>query len=615
VIPLQAERYTAPGVTPAERIAAVGVLLLLALIVAGLLWRGKYLGLSTRYREQKAAVQAAVANATLHRTRFRSGDALAKGADRLRDTIHGEIEAPPSTRTAARTVGAEILASTIPRWRTLPPLARRLGALAVGAAVFGAIAVSTAAVVELLRADGGEPGPIDLLSIALSESAAFVGAVRSGLVSQPGVYAAWELLVTGLLIGGEWLYQRWYLLAAALAAGAVVTYTLDRIAGAPRQSVVRSRLWAGVQVTGVVVAAWLLGIGLFRTLGRVFAPEIAALVALGSAVLLLAAGAVVGLQRVVAGVRTTLGATDAHPVLAAIYVLARPLWALLAAVAVPVVLAYLIVAATRAPRVWAALLAAPWYVRAAAVAIAIFVAVVVTLATRDAWPTARRAVGDLLSRTSLRTKLLLWGVPALGTVLTTLFAYSVVRSWPIAIAVAIVLGAIAGVVAKYLRIIRYRATFSTPDRPRSAAVVEAGILKVEGETHYYARLNGTHELLAPTVEYLIADIQTAGGGLFDDGAVTPTPAAAYYDAATQAGILEYEDSARKLLEQCRKALYDQGYRHGAIEKEDLLNRMTAKYPDSVVRLRLQLAKQRWNVIERRRDGEQVVEFLNFPNRA
>lgn len=624
--PLQsAPEYEVPGVTPAERVLAFGVLFLLAAALALLLWRSKYRGLPDRLARQKAELQGAVADADLHRARFTSGDALATGEPRLRALLRGEAETPPRTTDAARDVGEAILSRALPYWRRAPPLVRRLGALAVGTAVFGALAVSTATIVRALRADGGEAAPPELVDLAASETAAFVAAVHAAVAGLPGVGALWEILTAIALIGGEWLYQHWYVSAVLLAVGAVLIHALHRRVGEPDTGLVRSRPWAAVEATGVVVAAWILGVGLWRVGTQVGSPRVggtrlpiepAMTISAGLAALfVIALGITAGLRRLHSGLQRSARAAEGPSVAVALYLLARPLWSGLAAVLLPFVAVYVAVGLTRTPRVLVALLAASWYVQTAAVALAVGLAAVFALATREAWATVRKAASDVAARTGLRTKVVLWGAPATATVLATLLLYGLTRSWPAAIAVAGLLGAVIGLVATWARRLWYRADFGTPERSKNAVVVEAGTLEVAEATHYYARLNGTHHLLAPDADRLLADIQAAGGGLFEGGSPEPTIAAAYYDTADRVGILDYEDATTKLFEQVRKAIYDQGYRHGRIEKEVLADRLNRKYPESIWQLRLGLAKDRWNVVERRRDGEQIVEFRNFPNRG
>ena len=262
----------------------------------------------------------------------------------------------------------------------------------------------------------------------------------------------------------------------------------------------------------------------------------------------------------------------------------------------------------------AALAAAAWYTQLLAAALVVGALAALAVLAREAWPTVREAASELAARQGLRLTVTAAGLPVLGVVLVSGTVYSVFRMWTVAVPAGILAGLLAQRTRRTVRALKYRVSGVDRDVRARKVDVEAAVLDVQGEQHYYARVNGTIELLAPTEAELLTAIQAVGVGLFQDGDAPDVIERAYHEHAERAGIVDYEQSTQKAVEASRKALFHALREESPIEEAELARRLNTKYPEAVWRRRLRLALDRATVVSQRCDGETYLSLHRDPFR-
>lgn len=560
-------------VSQAQRTLAwvIAGLLVLALVVV--LWRSRYAGLPGWARRRVSQFAAAKAATSYRTARFTDPATLQTADDVLLGLLDGDEPDRPSTISALGQAHRELLDRVLPAYYRVPRPVRRLLALGLSILVLGPVAVSTAAIVSAIEDGGQLPSLGWLASRAVTYTGEAVSAVHAVVTAFPFLDVVWAILLGYGLLLAEWLYEHWPVWVVALLVGALLIHALERRLDEPPHPGTgrRAILHAGV----VSIVVWIVGVG-WVAIGRATdAPDLGAMIGAVAALLVAIGAVILGTFRYARSVRrvartaTTEGAGTGGSVVRA-YVVARHVWGGLAVLAVPFVLAYAAMAALALPAILAAWTRATLTVQAGTVFILLIAVAGVVLAVRDAWPELRAGLGETAADQQLRLALTWYGFPLLGTILGYILAYSLTRHIPLALGIAVAAGLLTPKLQHGLRRVKY-----APDLGRDRAVatrvtVEATPLTVDDQTDYYARINGSTELLAPTPDDLVDAIQHVGTSLFHDGRAPPTVEGVYHDAAARVGLDDYREAARKSVEAARKDLYHAlRHRGGVVEYDEL----------------------------------------------
>ncbi len=584
----------ATGPSPGQRAIGWGVAILLVLGLVVLFWRSRYAGLPREHARRVSAFRQAKAAARLRQARFRSAAALRDGTATIQGLFDGEAPERPSTRTALRTASGELQTQLAPHLARLPLVVRRWLALAAWIAVFGTLAVGTALIMRGLESGRG----VDLAWFVgglTSSTRVLLDAAVGLVVAFPGGEVLWALVFSGGVVAATWLYQHWYVLAALLGAGAAVIWTLDRRVDAPTERLYYHRLDLLVLAGSATLAVWVAGVfpvALARVLG---APELGAtagvilagVVALGC--LLLGGWRLWGRVRSVA----THHADATRPVLW--YLVSRRLFGGFALLAIPYGLVYFGVGLTKLPQVIRAWFRAPPAIQLATLAIAALLFGLLAYELRESWGAIRAGLAESAADQELRMAAWAYGLPSLAVIATYTVATPVLQAPVVAGVLAVSVGLAGTRVATGLRALQYRVEIGSRDEAAQRVTVEAAVLEVGGEEHYYVRVNGTEELLAPDREQAVATAQEIGAALFDAGEIPPTLPSAYFDVAERYGIVDYDDVTTKELEKAAKQLYHALRSDGPAVDREIVEDALSDVPEPVRAVRLQTAVNRGNI--------------------
>jgi hypothetical protein len=439
---------------------------------------------------------------------------------------------------------------------SLPARSRQLGELAVLIIVFSPIAVSADVLQAWLAADPNT-SPDALLSLVGSSTGALLGTAQDTLALFPYAGIVWAFAFLLTILGIEWLYAHWWLVALAVATSAVGIWQLDDdldVGGQP-YAPLRER---AVGTLGAVGLVWLLG-----TLPAV-AGSTLALDAIGSVVgflLAFVAGAVIAYRRTRRYLRRlTTVPTDEDEVLPAIgYRLARSASGLLlvvAALLAPLWVAVALVSGNLFAIAGSLLGADPVVQMIVLLGLGGLAAGIGSL-IQETWPEVRERLLETAVRSRIRAAIWAQGVPLFAGAL--LYAgLTEMTSLPVAalLALIVVLGIrwVAGLLAtaRYAVSLRDRAT---PDRGQSPFIEVWVAADASGNPQYIGRVSGT-ELAHTDQDAFVDAVTDAAMQVADDGDVAPSVPAVYHERLTEAGIVDVDEARAALREEVEKVAFD-----------------------------------------------------------
>lgn len=578
-----------PDVTTGQKWTGIAIIIGMILAILYIWYRTRYVGLGPSNADAKDSIWTqlfhnepstlripARAEIDAYRSDLRElvADAGSGSVDKREATVSGALA---DVRQSAAQTYAPIL-------EKLPSSAVRSVELAALVVVLGAPAVSTAAILELLQSDGG----VSLGATVAVVTDATINVTAFGLEALTAFPYAGTLFAFGLtfaLVTGEWLFANWYVTALLLIGGAaavvVLDYTRTREYDDPlyadRRNLgfVAGKRVLAVWVAGVAPAVVFAGLGL-EPVGALLG--FLAALAVGAYYLQLSARE--AYRRLVEigqwgqtfeqwretglpadGEGSTRSTVDRA---LAGYLLARRVivgsWVLV----IPLVVAYV-----------ASGLSSGAYADVARAAVGAAPAVQVLLLACVLAPVAavaylgRRSVDDFVtglretwSRRRVRMAAFQRGVPVMVVVAVSAIVYSLTQTLWLAAVVAVVFGVVSRVIYELLMAAKYRVSmFDRLENTERSVLVEAYTLEVpsddgDGQTLYYAKLNGSTDVLTDSparfvdaVVDVYPDVSTRGD---------PTPTAPMWRArfALRYGILDAAEvetaPGTKLWEKVRK---------------------------------------------------------------
>ena len=463
----------------------------------------------------------------------------------------GRVDSPPSSFDALAEARDEITRAWDPLLSRLPKRARQAIELGVLLAVFGAVAVSTSAVVATLEGGDGLPTLPALLETAVSVTLSVAATGLDVLTAFPFAANLWRFAFAFGTLGVQWVYTHWYVTATVVILGGLALAVLESRADGDDREALYDRRHTTLAFVASVLSIWLAGtVPAALAASFVTAGDLPSVVATaGAAVGFLAAfaltavlgvGAVAGLLQDIlvaagAGVRFRASARLRPSVLFRTVLehtlglrrgrsgLPQPAaegreadWSLVGSiivrrglhvangVLVVVLAAYVVVSVVdgRLMRVLGALASASSDTQLAVALVVAVPLVVLALQARAAWPDIRTALAESFARQRVRIAVLGRGVPTVGVVAGAVVGYQLSRSIPIGIALGIIVGLVLHALYTLLLKSQHRVSMLETDEslPKETLVQVYPPLTVEVETddggtreeqRYYALVNGS----------------------------------------------------------------------------------------------------------------------------
>ncbi|MFW5911647.1 MAG: hypothetical protein ACOCQV_02805 [Halolamina sp.] len=601
---------TVPSSTGGQRALAIVVTIVLVLGVVIAYRRSAVLGLDTSQRETREEVRAQRRRQTPTELKLPTDTVAGLSAHELRTRVDALLDRDAeSTITrlpgAAKRTYTAVSRAWANRVGWLPALARRAVGVAAAVVVFGAVAVSAEAVVRLLQTDPDAPNPGSVAATLRSG----VGTGQDVVATYPFAGDLWQLAYAGAIIGAQWLYGEWVLVASALVVSAVSLVLLDRRLDAesvPDRLVASRRLATGTVLVSVV-AVWLAGavpvavgsvvgtptvagLAVPALVGSIVCVGVAFLAAdgrgyraaqyagLGFLVAAIAGGewaAVAGLwlslgvaigvvlvvgphasRRVRRGIRQVAGA-DARAA-AAMVVLQRGV-ATLSIVAGLLVVVYAIAGVTGGQwtRVIQAATSAPPETQALLGAALAGVGALAALSVRESWADVREEVNSALTQQAIRLAVIRRGVPWVGV----FFAYALATQMLDGILPAMLFAGVVGL-ALYggLTVVdeaEYRADWQSIWRrlfvsKPSFVAIRAYRVDVDGREAFLVAVN-SDRFLHVDRDRVVADVVTHAQAVARREGEPPTDSREFAGYVLDHGIADPEAWEAKLDEKIRKA--------------------------------------------------------------
>lgn len=506
-----------PGSTPGQNYVAVVIIVLIA---AGALWvryRNRFAGLEPEEQAHKAALNGSRRDQTPRTLRIPSSADPADYRDRLVDLFDSQPSFEQD-RVTGRDAARSVLASFRESWRPitsrLSAFVIRLVSLAWLVAIFGALAVSTDAVVRLILVDTSIRDTEIYMQRAIELSIDVLETGRDALLAFPyiGELASFALAFGTLAF--EWLYTHYWLVALGLLLLAVVIAYLERqVSDELETRLYERRRGLLAAWVGSFVLVWLAGVVPAAIGSYLGAPETGARSGFGLAMLLAAGLGAIGLRRYVDRLKEAAYHGPDESGLADWYLLARRTAFMLAVPGALLVITYALVfvATGKMGAIGEAILAADLGIQALLVGVVVLVVAGIAYLVRSAWPDVRAALIESLSRTELRAVLFWRGSLAVGFVVGYLLAFAFTRD----IVLAMVLGPLGAAVglAIYELLERAKYRVSVWDRsteiPRSVTVQAYRLRDDDGDRHPFAIVNGRIELARDDVDDLVDEVLEA----------------------------------------------------------------------------------------------------------
>lgn len=541
------------GHTPEQLMFAV---VLFAVVLIGLsiaTYRLRWHGLDDEQRRHKKALAGEIDSQNPGTVRIAAADRLDERRDDIRRAwdASGAVEGVDGPTEALQQVGGALRETWRPYLDRIPPVAQRALALGILSAVFGAVAVSTQAIVAALQSSGSLSSPLTWPVVALSESAAAARLAADILGTTPGASMTWALVQSAVILTADWLYSHWYVAAGGLiTAGLLAWVLLQRVEDPDDGIELPTARTVGVAAATITVGIWgavLAGIAIGRLAGSVSASR-----RIGAGVLVVAA--LVGLAY--SGVRAYRGVQKIRrwrradrTRLQRLDVVVRVATTAASAAVAPMVVIWAGVSTTKLPTLVGAWVAAPLPTQVLTLLIGVGAVGGLLWSVKESAENVGSSLHEVLSRRSVQAALfargLPWGVVVLIVLLASALGLGTIAS--------VLVAAGAGIVARlaYRRVLRIKYGLDGwADGEEGCARVTVHAYPLEdgdGQTHYYARVNG-HALAHPDREAAVDAIVRAGRDVFDSPELMPMVERTYAEDLLVDGITDIDRTRRRLDE-------------------------------------------------------------------
>lgn len=607
-------------------LASIAIVALAMGLVITLWYRMKYHGMDEEHagnlREAIEGWWAADPETVL----VREGD----DGDAVEERIRGALAAAerPGTdrptaamplRTTLADAWDEIQSHSTSRFSSVPPIVTKTGILAILVAIFGAIAVSTDAVVQAIQGDGGGTGiPVEELpSVAISLTQTFV----TGTVDLLGLFPYVDVLFAlGLAFGimfVSWLYAEWALLATLLVGAAIAIWAFDRRLPADADVYpYQHRVGGTIPVIGALVLVWLAGVvpvAVGRLLGYGgYGQLVGALLA----VVTLGWLGRFAVRQMLFRIRYAASvARDRPNPWVGLYLVVRYVTKGLFRLAIPFALLYLGVAIVTG-RLWRVISAfgdAPVAAQLSLVIALVGGAVIVAYEGHDRWPEVWASLQKAIASQGTRLLVFRHSVTAVGILVGATIGWAFLGVFG-ALPVGVVVGLAAyGAHAMSMRARRNVDLFGFFSLPTTRAIlVRCTVLDVGGQEQFVADIAGDRFVHADA-DGLAAD--TAAAAI---AGVTPredrpsTPSEHFGTHLFDFGFVEQAAREEKLRERVRKHVLDEPRSEQLVQDVDgWKDDLREDYPEAYVEDRVEYCLNR-EILAPLRDGGYVYRPQNDP---
>lgn len=582
-------QYQTPETTPIQVGFAIAVLLAIGLVAAVVRLRMEWAGMDAQQRAHVQQVVGGILGTDPVTQRF-DGTAIREGDLPLRNDVE---------RLVARARGGETgQASATPvrvalaqAWRDvrpdLPAQVVRLGRLAILVAVFAPLAVSTQTLVHALQSD---PGGMTLGAL-LTEAVDGMETVGVLAVDTAGAFpfagSVWSLALALAITAGQWLYQQWVVVLAALVVVAVGLWWLDETDVWTRPDIQVVTPWLSWLATlGGLLAVWIVGAGIAALGSAAGVARIGNIAGFSIAALFGGWLATLAVRSRIRSVRERARRADGPSRRALAAIAARSAASTLVVIATPLAVAYAVsaVALGGGAAVVVALLAADPLIQTGVLvglgAVAVAAGVLFQDARQDILSAARTFASRLKSRGALFV--------SVGPLLAGLLLYlglSAAAPLPVALVVSVVAVLALRVVGRYANKARYAAALRESDpRTRNVFVEMWAVEDADGRIQHVADVGGTRMAHADSERFVDAVCEVVRIRAEGD---KPGPMLErnYYERLTDHGIADPESIVAGEREYAREvidnALRDSAGRPRQVDR-DWFEEQVSEIPEEVL---------------------------------
>jgi len=582
---------SASGPTAAQRIFALALVALFFIVLAIVRYRFQYAGLPEEQRRQKRVLQGQRQDQDPETLRIPRGEDLEEYRDQIRALFDVDdtttVEEPVSPAEAVGEVRAALALSYRDLTAGIPRLSLGMMLEAIIIFVFGSVVVLPTTYFVALFSDGDGVTLGWLLDRAVSITATVGSTGVDVLGAFPFAQTMYALALAFVIQLGNAVYQLPAVSALLLVIGAGLVLYLERRTGGVELTIYDSHLamvavglLAGlvIWVAGVLPAAAGAAVG-YPTIGAILGFLMAALLSL------------VVIYEVLSGFRRQFSDLIDEDLgrLPVVYVVARRGSGALALLLAPFALAYLAISVTSGALGGAvgALLAGSLTIKALTGAIGLALLVGLILQTREAWPDVRAALRETLARKAVRLALFRRAVPFAILVFGYFLAVGLGLNAILAFLAALVSAILARLLWSVFQRVRYRASLiDSEERMASRVVIQAYRLQTADEEPVYVATVNTHDLAHRDDEALVDAIVEASEGLFEEGDVSPSVESAFAEDLFDYGIVDLEETERKLERKAEEALEHQLAENGGQVEVETMHEKLERFPEQIWRRRV-----------------------------
>lgn len=570
-------------------VLAVFVLVLMAALVIAIRYWARFSGLVESGSRHRAALLGSKRDQT-PRTLYvpieRDPVAVEEDLRRLFDRGERYVDDRMTFREAAGSMRASFQLSLRPLTDRFSRFVVRLVSLAWLVAVFGALAVSTEAVIYYL----GGTLTIDDFGRVVDEAVRIttdiIGAGESFVTGFPYGSTVWELTFALFTLGWEWAYTHWPVVSAVLVVIAVAIAVMERrLDESPDTRLYTSWLRLYTLTVGSITLIWLVGV-LPASLGTLAGvPDAGQLLGFLAAFVTTAYVTAMAVRGFVRRLRERARLASGETPIVRAYLVARRAGLLAAVPSSVLVLAYAIVlvATGKLGRIAAAVAAAEPSVQLAILTVALSIAAAFVYLVRESWPDVHQSLRDNWSRARVRGVLVQRGVPLIGVLAGLLLATSFTDN----VVIGAVLAIIGGIVAYYTWGLVERAKYrfdlrpSSKRRPKDVLVQGYVLEDADGDTHPMAIVNGRIDIARGDVEDVVDETTDAIAAVQQGESFGPTLGTWHAQALLELGEVEEAAARSAARERARKTLMNQLRPVGQPRDRDDVHRAGQSVPASI----------------------------------
>lgn len=599
--------FDVPRVTPAQRALAVGLVLLFFIVLTIVAYRLQYTELSEMQTRHKATLQGQREDTDPRTFRVKRGEDHGYVSDKVRDLVRRDkYDEGEDRMTLSRAVDQAV--TTISEQFAGVPRYVAYGVIeSLSIIVFGAMAVVSVEVWEYYAASQpGYPDPtviIDYFHIG-------VEAGGDALFMFPFLSFFWSMLFAHTILLTDWLWHHWYITGTMLLVGTFAVFALDYKTPQPlSKRIYRFGPTDYVKVAFAVLGVWLAGVIPAQAGAYVGIPLIGGLIGVLAAFMALVYVLYLAEERIrkeISVIAKMHGDLADDPILGWLtvtYLLAWKTWAFFAVILLPILAMYVgyVLLTGRIFTLAGLMFSASTDVQVVLAVLAFAIILPFLYMIRSEWGGFRAAFGEGLARKRVRVALFARALPFGAMVATYIVAWGFGSSFIFAAVVAVVAGVAAVWLYRLFVRAKYRARMveETNSVPETALVqVYPPLIDANDEEKYFVRVNGVglaHDTLSgeakvesdtEVVENIGDAAQKAVEDLFEHGEIEPTLATWHAKNMFKWGIVDVEDTRKKLIQKMRREIFPRLRQNGG-------GMVTAEIRDELREYPANLSDEKW----------------------